>query len=273
MMFQVEKTSDIRLSDAAKLAGNVVCLFAAVIFAGSFSSAVEVADSFDAPIKVTSVDVGPSPQYEDPEIRTTLTCYYYADVMVKEHYEGGAGAALSMVRVRGALPACEPTHQRGEEIIDDPKWIGYLKGVKDTLVFFEAYDDFNGDYPFAVFDLVSGEIIFTDSAYGEYVSSSGNHISRVKVIPKQDGYLLKYLRVRHTDCDLHLNGSACWKRVREEFGLMSNDVPVCTGYKRVYEIFEADHVESWIAYPVEVELFPRPIVTNVAGAVKCWPAQ
>ena len=265
--------TDIYSTGVAKFAPGIACLLGAATIAGSFSFADETADSFDPPIKQTSVDLGPSPQYEDPKIRSVLTCYYYAHVMIKEYDEGGPSAGLSMLHIRGNLPECRPERQRGERIIDSSEWIGILKGVKDTLVFFDPGEDFNGDSPFAVFDSVSGSKIFQDSAYGEYVSSQDYRTGRVRVITSQGGYVLKYLRVREAGCDLHLDGGACWGKVKGEFDLESDRMPVCTGYEHISEIWGTDHVESWIAYPVEVDLLPRPTVKNVAGAVLCWPAQ
>jgi hypothetical protein len=50
-------------------------------------------------------------------------------------------------------------------------------------------------------------------------------------------------------------------------------MPVCTGYDSIAKLIGTDHVESVIAYPVEVSLFPSPIIEIVAGAAKCWAAQ
>jgi hypothetical protein len=143
-----------------------------------------------------SVELGPSPFFEDPDIRNILNCYYYPQLMIKEFSERGFGAdRLSMLRYRGQLPECELSLQRGERVIDGSEWQGWFKGVKDSLVFFDPPDDFNGHSPFAVFDSVSGEKIFTDSAYGEYAPSTDNRTNRVRVTSTDDGYLLQYMRV------------------------------------------------------------------------------
>lgn len=257
-----------------KFARNVICPLAAAISVVSMSFAGDFANSFDVPIKTVSVDLGPSPEYEDPDIRSTLTCYYYPQLMIKQYDEGGSGAVgLSMLRRRGKLPECEPTRHRGERIIHGSEWSGYLKGVKGTLVFFDPADDFNGHSPFAVFDSVSGRKLFQDSAYGEYVSSLDYRTSRVQVISTEHGYLLKYTSVADADCDLHFEGSTCWERIKRKLGLKTDDMPVCTGYDHIAELVGTDHVESVISYPVEVTLFPRPTVKVVAGPSECWAAQ
>jgi hypothetical protein len=55
--------------------------------------------------------------------------------------------------------------------------------------------------------------------------------------------------------------------------LKSDDMPVCTGYEHIAELIGTDDVESVIAYPVEVSLFPRPTMKVVAGPAKCWASQ
>jgi hypothetical protein len=235
-------------------------------------SKAKSAGSFDTPIKKVTVDLGPSPQFNDHDIRSTLTCYYYPHLMVKEYAQGGSGAEwLSMLHSRGKLPECKLSHERGERVIDESEWIGYLKGVKDALVFFDANDDFDGDFPFAIYDSITGKKLFEDSAYGENVASGSS--SRVRVFSTKPGYLLKYLRVSDVGCDLHSGGRACWERVKAKLALKGDDMPVCTGYEHISDLIGTDHVESKIAYPVEVTLSPHPALKNVAGPLKCWPTQ
>jgi hypothetical protein len=220
------------------------------------------------------VELGPSPFFDNPDIRNRLNCYYYPHLMIKEYSERGFGAAqLSMLRRRGNLPECELPRQRGEKIIDISEWEGWFKGVRDTLVFFDPPDDFNGHSRFAIFDSVSGMKIFEDTAYGEHVSSPDHLTSRIRVISTEDGYLLRYMRVADADCDLHLEGRPCWERIKAQLALKSDDMPVCTGYDYIARLIGTDHVESVIAYPVEVSLFPSPSIETVAGAAKCWAAQ
>lgn len=262
---------DIHALGIAGCSSGVVMSLAAALCAVSFSctgprgqpSNSQSDDSFDAPIKTITVDGGPWAA----DIRQTLTCYYYSHVMIKEYDIGGSGAVgLSMLSSGAEQPACKPSRQPGERVIGPAEWEGYLKGVKETLVFFGPPDNFNGHSPFAVFDSVSGQKIFEDSEYGD-VSS------RLRVIATDDGYLLKYMRVADADCDLHLEGDACWQKIKAALSLKTDNMPACTGYDHIAELIGTDHVESVIAYPVEVKLLPQPTVEVVAGAAKCWAAQ
>ena len=220
------------------------------------------------------MDAGPWPESEpSSHARKTLTCYYYPRVMIKEYDIGGSGAVgLSMLSVSGEPPACKPSRQSGERVIDVSEWEGYLEGVKDALVFFGPPDDFNGHSPFAVFHSVSGKKLFEDSAYGGTVPSSSYRASRLQILSMPDAYVLRYLRVADADCNLHSEGAACWKKIEAELGLQS-DMPACTGYDHIAELVGTDDVESVIAYPVEVTLSPRPTTRVLAGPARCWAAQ
>lgn len=66
------------------------------------------------------------------------------------------GAQLSMLRTSGQQPACKLSAEPGERAIKER---GFLKGVKDNLVFFDADDAFNGALEFAVYDSVTGKHI------------------------------------------------------------------------------------------------------------------
>jgi hypothetical protein len=268
----------------ARSVRNVICSLVAAMAVVSFaradekstsSSGANAADPFDAPLRKIAVDAGPWPAYEpSSNLRRTLTCYYYAQVVIKEYDIGGSGAVgLSMLRSQnGESPECKPSRQRGERVIDSSEWYGYFKGVKDSLVFFDPPDDFNGDSSFAVFDSVSGKKIFDDSAYGEPVPE-GYRTSRLRITSTEDGYVLKYLRVSYADCNLHAEGRACWEKIKAQTGLKSDDIPACTGYDHIAELVGTDDVESEIAYPVEVTLSPEPTVRIVGSAVRCWPQQ
>jgi hypothetical protein len=255
----------------SKFARKFSFALAAAVFVVSVSSADDPAD-FDVPIKQVTVGYNPFPQFKEVDVRGEVRCYYYPHLMIKEYDSGGSGGGLSILHSRGELPECKSTHQRGERVIDGSEWSGYLKGVKDTLVFFDPPDDFNGDSPFAVYDSVSGKQIFADSAYGE-PTPEGYRTGRLQVIATEHGYLLKYLRVAYADCDLHLEGSACWEEIEAKLDLPSGGMPICTGYDRIAELVGTDDVESEISYPVEVSLFPRPTIKAVGGAVECWPQQ
>jgi hypothetical protein len=223
--------------------------------------------SFDKPIKTVTVDIAPSPRNHNTPGK--LYCHYYPHVLVKEYAQDEhLGADLSILRTQGTLPACKLSHERGERAID---WNGVFKGVKDTLVFLDGGDAFDGALSFAVYDSATGKKLFADWAYDE--STPAHLFSRVQVFPTNAGYLLKYLSVAEVDCDLHLDGRTCWEKVKAKLDLKTDHMPVCTGYEHISDLFGTDHVPSRVAYPVEVTLSPHPVVRTVAGPVECWPTQ
>jgi hypothetical protein len=266
------RVTDVTGTNVKNFAHKVSFTLAAAALVNSVSFAGDPADPFDVPIKQVAVDYNPFPQFEDVDVRGEVRCYYYPHLMIKEYDQGGSGAALSILHSRGNVLECKSTHQRGERVIDGSEWSGYLKGVKDTLVFFDPPDDFNGDSAFAVYDSVSGKQVFVDSAYGE-LTPEGYRTGRLQLIATEHGYLLKYLHVAYADCDLHAEGSACWEETKAKLDLPSGDMPVCTGYDHIAELVGTDHVPSEISYPVEVSLVPRPTIKAVGGVVECWPQQ
>jgi len=222
---------------------------------------------FDAPIRKETVDLGPSPYYPDGKASdpTGLSCYYFPDFMVKEYDLGGRGAEwLSILPSSGGTPECKSSHEPGEILIGSPDW-AYFMGVKGNLVFFEGSDTVNGGLAFAVYDSSNGKKIFEDSAYYEHASSS-----YVEAVSTSTGYLLKYLRVATTDCNLNSEGTACWNEIKAQYALRSDDMPVCTGYDHIADLVGTDQVESVISYAVEVTLSPFPSIQSVAGPVSCW---
>ena len=234
-------------------------------------SNLQSTEPFDAPIRKETVDLGASPYYPDGEDShpTALSCYYFPDFMVKQHDLGGRGAEwLSILPESGDTPECKSAHEAGERIIEYPEFEGYFMGVKGNLVFFDGSDTVNGGLPFAVFDSSNGEKIFEDSVYYDRASSP----TLVDVISTSAGYLLKYLRVVGTDCNLNSEGTACWNEIKAEYALGSDDMPLCTGYEHIADLVGTDQVESVIAYAVEVTLSPLPSIQSVAGSIKCWPS-
>ncbi len=187
-----------------------------------------------------------SPYYPDGEDShpTALSCYYFPDFMVKEYDLAGRGAEwLSTLLNPEETPECKSPHEAGERIIEYPEWEGYFMGVKGNLVFFYGSDTVNGGWPFAVYDSSNGKKIFEDSAYYERASSS----SYVEVVSTSAGYLLKYLRVAVTNCDLNSEGAACWNEIKAEYALRSADMPLCTGYEHIADLVGTDRVESMVA--------------------------
>jgi hypothetical protein len=267
-----------RRIEVSTRAAKVVCALATAIlvcsnsFAGQAApspSSATAAGSFDAPIKKITVDIAPSPRNYNR--RGILDCYYYPHLLVKEHaLDQEKGAQLSMLRARGELPACKLSREPGEREIEGG---GFLKGVKDNLVFVDADDAFNGALGFEVYDSVTGKQLFSDWSYDE--STPGRLFSRVRVFSTKAGYVLKYVSVAQADCDLHRDGRACWEKIKAKLHLKGDVMPACTGYEHIAEMekaFQTDHFESMVAYPVEVTLSPHPSVKTVAGPVECWPA-
>jgi hypothetical protein len=253
-----------------RVAIKVAWALAAALLPASLSFAgQDSAGSFDAPIKKVTVDIAPSPR--NYNTRGILDCYYYPHLLVKEHaQEGEKGAQLSMLRTSGPQPACQLSREPGEREIEGG---GFLKGVKDNLVFVDGDDTFNGTLSFAVYDSATGKRLFEDWSYSE--STPGRLFSRVRVFSTKAGYLLKYVSVAQAQCDLNRDGKACWEKVKAKLGLKSNDMPVCSGYEHIAEMakaFGTEYFESMVAHAVEVTLSPRPSVESVAGPVKCWPA-
>jgi hypothetical protein len=133
-------------------------------------------------------------------------------------------------------------------------------------VFLDGSDTVNGGLPFAVYDSLNGKKIFEDSAYYEHAASS----SHLEMVSTSAGYLLKYLRVAETSCDLNSEGTACWNGIKAEYALRSDDMPLCTGYEHIAELLGTDQVESVIAYGVEVTLSPLPSIQSAVGPIRCW---
>jgi hypothetical protein len=253
-----------------RIAIKLACALAAVILPASLSFAgQESAGSFDAPIKKVTVDIAPSPR--NYNTRGILDCYYYPHLLVKEHAQDQQkGAQLSVLRASGPQPPCKLSREPGEREIEGG---GFLKGVKDDLVFVDADDTFNGTLPFAVYDSATGKRLFEDWSYSE--STPDRLFSRVRVFSTKAGYLLKYVSVAQAHCDLNRDGKACWEKVKAKLDLKSDDMPVCSGYEHIAEMakaFGTDHFPSMVAYPVDVTLSPHPSVKTVAGPVRCWPA-
>jgi hypothetical protein len=267
-----------RWTEDGAYATKVVCALATAVLLGSNSFAgqgsqsplkAESAGSFDTPIKKVTVDIAPSPR--NYNTRGVLVCYYYPQLLVKEHAQDQEkGAQLSILRTRDKLPACKLSLEPGERKIEGDD---FLMGVKDKLVFVDTGDTFNGALGFGVLDSETGKQLFEDWVYAR--KTPAGPFRRVRVFSTKAGYLLKYVSVAQGDCDLHHDGRACWEKLKAKLDLKSNDMPVCTGYEHIAEMakaFQTDYFESMVAYPVEVTLSPHPSVKTVAGPVTCWPA-
>lgn len=225
------------------------------------------------PLKEEVVDNGLSP-YSAPghNRRNELSCYFYSTFMVKQYDEGQKGSEwMAIAPVEGRTPPpCALSHRAGEKVITYPEWSGYYIGAKGRLAFFSAEDGFNAGLPFVVYDSKTGTKVFEDSYHDTTIfnqkvaSSPFNHM---RVFEEKNGqYSLRYLRVVEAKCDLHTEKSSCWERVRRKLKLQSTEIPTCIRYEGISTRFE-----SAIAYPVEVTLFPKPVIKTIPGPVRCWP--
>ena len=249
-----------------------VCVLVMLLAIAVPQVAVAQNDSLDVPRKKQVVDLGPSPYYPSASVPIKLSCYFYADFMVKEYDEGQKGAEWqAIVPVKdGVAPSCTKSHAADEKVIEYPEWHGYFRGAKGNFTFFHAEDGLNGGMPFVVYDARTGKQLFQDSYFWagmwntKFADSPFNDI-RVNITPN-GRIFLKYLRVEEGGCDLHLERTHCWPEVRKKFELKPTPMPVCSGYKGI-----TTRYESAVAYPVEVSLFPQPSTRTIAGPVRCWP--
>lgn len=84
---------------------------------------------------------------------------------------------------------------------------------------------------------------------------------------------MRYLRVVRGGCSIPKDGEVCWNRIRQQFGLVPGTLPTCTGREGEQPVsVEDQQTESAVAYPVIVELSPRPSIKAVPGPVMCRPA-
>jgi hypothetical protein len=256
----------------------VALLGVTVVLGNSTSASVALSESFDKPVRKMVVNLGRSPYLmpNDPA-RIQLSCFYYQDFMVKElnnpGLKGVRWVTVTPVTNEDA-PACHLAHASTERFMAKEWWS--FEGVKGSLLFLEAADgDSNGGMPFRILDLKAGKKISEDSAWWnghlEFVHTTNETVS------------LRYLRVVGGDCSIPRDGMSCWSNFRRRYGLALATVPKCTGYRHDGEKEwvvgdegvppEEITTPSAIAYPVVVELFPRPSIRAVPGPVKCSPVE
>lgn len=250
---------------AIMLVGLSVPVFASTAFA----------DSFDVPLKKKVVDFGLS-ENNPPggqNLRVKLYCFFYPNFVIKEYdNEGEKGAEwVAIVPIqKGTVPDCARTQASGERTFKWPEWSGYFKGVKGNLVFLNDRDGTDGGMPFTIYDFRTGSKIFRDSAYDAGMRAkkpANSPFNNIRFRDPQGGdFTMTYLRVVEADCDLHTEKAACWEQVRKKLELKNTRMPVCTGYENI-----SSRYVSAIAYPVEVSIFPQPVIKTIPGPVKCWP--
>jgi hypothetical protein len=247
--------------------GVFVCVVTVSIVAGSLYAQVNRAnldEGFDRPLKKTVVDFGPSPFYRASQhVRNRLTCYYYPGFAVKEYDQGEKGAEWLSI-VPSAQAACARRHEEHEKVYTT-EWSGYFRGVRGTVVFFNASDGEDGGMPFAAFDSGTGRKLFEDSSLLDYYQKTLHLKNVFRVTSEADqNPRLTYLRVARAGCNLKAEQWECWNKVRAQFGIGQTDIPVCSRYE------QADW-ESAIVYPVSVVLTDSPQIKAVDGPVFCWP--
>ncbi len=244
----------------------------------STSATVALTESFDKPVRKTVVNLGRSPYLmpNDPA-RIQLSCFYYQGFMVKElNNPGLKGVRWVTVTsvINEEVPACRLAHASTERIMAKDWWS--FEGVKGSLLFLVAADgDSNGGMHFRILDLETGKKIFEDSAWWN------GHLQFVHTTDETESR--RYLRVVGGDCSIPKDGMSCWSKFRKRYGLATATVPTCTGYRHEGEKEwavgdegvppEEINTASAIAYPVALELFPRPSIRAVPGPAKCTPVQ
>ena len=258
---------------ASENAARAAILIAAVALGCLASGVVAHAESFDTPVRKTSVDLGPSRNLMpgDPQ-HVQLSCSYYPGFMVKElddpGMEGARWVTITLF-LKGRPPGCRLAHGPKERFIAKDSW-GFL-GAKASLLFLTAADGEDGGLPFRIVEWKTGKNIFRDSAALPYYGGPGFDFGHTA-----DGKLsLRYLRVVHGGCSIPNDGQNCWNILRANLGLVPSDMPACTGYvgeKQDQPIALANlETHSAVQYPAEVKLFPRPSIRAVAGEVTCRP--
>ena len=245
-----------RLSGLLLLAA--ACLFGQI-------DRTDLDEGFDKPLKKTVVDLGPSPFYRASQhVRNKLTCRYYSTFTVKEYDQGEKGAEwLSIVPF--AQAECTQRHEVHEKVYTSEEWSGYFRGVKGTVVFFDAPDGEDGGMAFAAFDVGTGRKLFEDSSLLDYSQEQLQIKNAFQVSTESDQTLrLTYFRVVRAGCNLKAEQWDCWNKVRAELGITQTDKPICSRYEK------ADW-ESAIVYRVSVALTDSPQIKAVDGPVFCWP--
>ena len=196
----------------------------------------------------------PKKEYVFPETKdtnkTTLTCFYYFNFMVKQIDEGEVGSFQLSIVVTGdrySAP-CQRDNLPNEHIVDPKDWTGYFKGVKGDYVLFDADDGVNDAMGFAVFDL-NAKKLFDDSAKGD-----------VEVVSAEGGKLtLQYVRSFAGDCSVVKQGDACWKKIAAAASIDTAAKPDCvTGYLKAKTEMATERCKA----------DSKPLATCMPGALK-----
>jgi hypothetical protein len=248
---------------APKKAPAGLLLGASLVLGAPTSSFAANAEAFDKPLQTKVVDLGRSSLLMRKDEHVKLTCFYYSHFMVKQLDDPGNKGALFIAIVitrPGQVPACTRRHGPGEELFPQD-WDQYFGGVKRDLVFLFAADGTDEGLGFRAFDSRTRAKVFEDSVSLlhqeiDFAQASDNQIT------------LRYLRVVSGDCSVPKDGSACWSKFREKLGLKLAPMPKC----RDYEGEEAGKAPSVVYYPVQVSLFPKPLMKALDDPITCWPS-
>lgn len=246
------------------------------------------AGQFDEPVFKKTVDLGPA-RYS-PGAHAKVTCYFFHAFMIKEIDLGEKGAErLAIVPgAKNKMHTCSRMREDGEKDINPDDWTGYFKGVRGSLVFFDADDGVNGGMGFAVFDAKTGKKLWDDVALGD-LEIDGNADKEV---------FLRYTRVVDGGCIIPKEQSACWEKIKSKFSLgdanapdckagyeksaldmakgrcqaQSNDSETCLDKELLLARQQANESPSVVSYAVKVSLTAQPAVEPTGGEVRCWPA-
>jgi hypothetical protein len=186
--------------------------------------------------------------------------------------KGTAWITIDLV-VDDHVPACRQSHRPTERFFAKDGW--FFIGAKGLHLFFEAADGTSGGMPFRILDLKTGKKVFEDSVWGR---------SHFEFVPAPDGkFKLRYQRLIEGDCSIPKDGMSCWSKFRSNYGLVLTTVPKCIGYRHEGDKVWAPGDEgvppeeittaSFIAYPVEAELFPLASIRAIPGSVTCGPVE
>ncbi len=219
--------------------------------------------------------------------------------MVKQLSEGGikGSAEVSITLERnGPQPPCKRAKGPGEMVLDG--YYGFFIGAKQNLAFFED-DGGNGATAVTTYDSRTGKQVYSDNA--DFPMSEDGRSKDIRITHVDDNQVvLSYRRIVVAECSLPGDGTTCWEQIRKDLGIGDKPIPQCTGYG--YEDWARDQAvkacreqntetvacidreikqtredmkscPSVISYPVEVSLFPKPVVKSVAGPIECWPVQ
>jgi hypothetical protein len=261
-----------------------------VRFLFSFLSLTSLAfaGTFDKPLSIKTVHLRASKS--SPGVRSKVKCYYFSSFMVKEVDLGEKGASRLAVLPAGTghAPPCSRLRGKTEKVVNADDWSGYFKGVKGSLVFFDADDGVNGGLGFAIYDAKTMKKIFDDVALGnlQFSDASGSQLT------------MTYTRIVEGECNVPKEQAACWDKIKKKLSLENASAPDCkTGYENSAQTLakgrcqaqntdnaqclakeitlarqQTNDANSVIVYPVEVVVSEHPALKPAAGNVRCWPA-